>query len=660
MNGHDKIRRDKDGLPSKDNVASSYFPTRQDVIDMTARVQKDWTFAWTEQSKPRREFNDRSLITDIDVSQMAFNSYVPPKSQDPDESWRAQTVRPITRNKLISIAAHVTASILYPAVSAQDQNDDEDRAAAEVMADLIEWNIENSDYKRQFINAVISALVSPAVIVKAEFAEVMRTVKELKADGTWTRKEVIDEILSGFQAAVVPCRELLIANYFEPNIQKQRFLIRTQYVDYDEAFQIWGKRENFKHVRPGVYATFDPMTRAFYDIKDDELKGYMVNVCTYYSRFDDLEVVFVNGIIMDEPDQPNRRMDKMYPFAKSGYEPINDGLFFYFKSAANKLGSDQDIVDTLYNMILDGSFLALMPPAALYGTEEMSSSVWIPGAVTSFKDPNSRFEAIGPRSDLRAGMEAISMVESSMSESSQDSLRAGNSGGGGERTAREVVLLEKNASIQLGLFGKMVGFLVDDIGNLMVGDILQHMTVAQVSEISGEMSYKSFLIPDKIIGGKKVTKKIEFMSPSAMPDTSTEEARMDASYDLLDKEGGPDAEKKIYQADPELFRTRKYRCRVDAEELTPKSKALEKALNLEAYDRMIQNPMANQEAVYRDFLVGVYKPGEVDKYVAAQQPAPQNPAGGMPQGGLQQKGVSTSMLSQITGSNSLGVAASSE
>lgn len=660
MNGQDKIRRDEDGMPANDSVASSYFPTRDDVIDMTARVQKDWTFAWTEQSRGRREFNDRSLLTEIDVSQMAFNSYVPPKSQDPDESWRAHTVRPVTRNKLISIAAHVTASILYPAVSAQDPNDDEDRAAAEVMADLIEWNIENSDYKRQFINAVVSALVSPAVIVKAEFAEVMRTVKELKADGTWTRKEVIDEILSGFQASVVPCRELLIANYFEPNIQKQRFLIRTQYVDYDEAFQIYGKRENFRHVRPGVYATFDPMTRSFYDIKDEELKGYLVNVCTYYSRFDDLEVTFVNGIIMDEPDQPNRRMDKMYPFAKSGYEPINDGLFFYYKSAANKLGSDQDIVDTLYNMILDGSFLALMPPAALYGSEEMSSSVWIPGAVTSFKDPNSRFEAIGPRSDLRAGMEAISMVEASMSESSQDSLRAGNSGGGGERTAREVVLLEKNASIQIGLFGKMVGFLVDDIGNLMVGDILQHMTVAQVSEISGEMSYKSFLIPDKVIDGKSVTKKIEFMNPASMPDMSTEESRMDASYDLLDKEGGPDSQKKIYQADPEIFRTRKYRCRVDVDELTPKSKALEKALNLEAYDRMIQNPMANQEAVYRDFLVGLYKPGDVDKYVASQQPAPQNPAGGMPQGGIQQKGVSTSMLSQITGSNSLGVAASTE
>lgn len=641
----------------------SLFIPDEETKNATALALKDFQFGYNNFNRTRREFNDRSLQSEIDVNQRAFNSYVPPKSEDPDESWRAQTVRPVTRNKLISIAAHVTAAVLYPATFAQDSNDEEDKLAGEVMRDLIEWNIDNSDYKKTFLNAVITALVDPAVIVETKFAEVKRMVKEIKADGSWTAKEVVDDVLSGFQISVVPCNEILISNIREPNIQKQRFVIRNRYIDYEEAKVVWGKAENFKYVLPGVRCVFDPATRGFYNIADDELKSYLVNEVTYYNRYLDLELVFINGILVTKPDQPNRRLDKLYPFAKSGYEPLNNGVFFYYKSAANKLGSDQDIVDTLYNMILDGSFLALMPPTALYGSEEFNSSVYIPGMVTSFRDPNTKLEAIGPRADLRAGMESIQMVERSMSESSQDNLRGGQTGGGGDRTAREVMLLEKNASIALGLFGKMIGFLVEDIGNLMVSDILQHMTVAQVSEITGDMKYRSFILPEKMVDGKTISKKIQFSSPADNPAPTTEEEYMDKSFALLDTEGGPSAEKKIYQVNPESFRQRKYKIKVSVDELTPPSKSLARAMDIEAYDRLIQNPNVDQIAVTRDFLIGAVRPGSGDKYIKKQQDVPVDPANpglAMNKGGAAQKGVNTSMLSQITGSSSLGVAASGE
>jgi hypothetical protein len=208
----------------------------------------------------------------------------------------------------------------------------------------------------------------------------------------------------------------------------------------------------------------------------------------------------------------------------------------------------------------------------------------------------------------------------------------------------------------------MIGFLVEDIGNLMVSDILQHMTVAQVSEITGDMKYRSFILPEKMMDGKTVSKKIQFVNPADNPAPTTQDEYMNQSFDLLSTEGGPSSEKKISQVNPELFRQRKYKIKVSVDELNPKSKALEKALSLEFYDRAIQNPLADQQAVFKE-MVSVYKPGEADKFVAKQQPMPQQ-GGGAPglavnAGGAPQKGVNTSMLSQITGSNSLGVASSS-
>lgn len=648
------------------NKISAYNPGEKEKL-VTKLVAEDWQWGTQVQTESRREFNDRSLIEEINLNQQSYNSYVPPRSIDPDESWRAQTVRPITRNKLNSIAAHVTEPILYPSVFAQNANDDEDKDSAEAMRDLIEYVIDNSNYVRTFVKAVIAALVDPAVFINVEYYEVMRKIKESVEDGTWKEKEVLDEILSGFKVDLIPCKEILIPNIFESEIQKQRYVIKNKYIDYKEAEQIYGSHKNWIHVKPGVRVVFDEVTSAFYEIVDEEMKERLVNEVTYWNRNKDLKLCFINGILVSDPEQPNPRLDKLYPIAKSGYEPIGNGQFFYYKSAANKLGSDQEIVDTIYNMIIDGTFMSLMPPMALYGMEDVNSSVMIPGSVTSFKDPNTKLENIGPRSDIRGGLQVASEIERSMSESSQDALQSGNAQGG-SRTAREVLLLQENARKALGLFGKSIRFLVEDTGELIKGDILQFMTVGEVEQLTNVLKFRSFIVPDKMVDGKKVSKKIKFINPAEEKTEYSPKELKDKQYELLEKEGGMDSDQRIYQINPAIFRINKYKIKVSVDDLTPPSKALEKALNLEAYDRAIQNPLLDQETIVRDFLLDVYKPGESDKYLAKNTGGPAataapNPTGDenpLTNGGIQQKGVNTSLLSQLTGSNNLNVAASSE
>lgn len=643
------------------NPVSAYMPG-EETRAVTSMVLEDYQHGTMLMNKPRPEFNDRSIIDEINENQKAFNSYVPPRSEDPDESWRAQTIRPLTRNKLISIAAHVTAATLYPNVFAQNRNDEEDISASIVMRDLIEWVIDNSNYAKSFLQAVISALVDPAVIVGVGFYEVMRTVRKKIRNGEYTEKEIIDEALSGFQANIVRCTELLIANIYEPDLQKQRFLIKRKKIDFQEAKLKYGKHENWKYVKPGIVTVWDNATKTFYDVDDAEAAGYLVEEDIYYNRIQDLELTFVNGILLSDSKNPNPREDKLYPFAKSGYEPLNDGQFFYYKSAANKLGSDQQLVDQLYNLILDGAFMALMPAVAIYGSEEVDSSVMIPGMVTSFKDPNTKLQTLNTRTDLRAGLETIGLVERSMSESSQDAMRSGVDAGG-DRTAREVMLMEKNAQIALGLFGKMIAFLVTDIGKLMVGDILQHMTVPQIDEITGDAKYSSFLLPDKIENGKKKTEKIEFTNELLGEEDIEVEKLKEMQLDLLEEEGGLDAGKKIYKVNPEIFRTIKYKVTVSADELTPKSKTIERALKIEGFDRLIQlGGIVDQAAVTKDFLLEALAPGESDKYLVGKDNTSgniQGPGGSMNNKGQQMKGVTSNLLGQITGSNSLGVALSS-
>jgi hypothetical protein len=293
---------EKDRKGKIKNTISHYKPGKKEIA-VTKMVADDWQQGNLIQSQSRQEFNDRSLLSEIDINQQAYNSYIPPRSIDPDESWRAQTVRPITRNKLNSIAAHVTEPILYPSVFAQNANDDEDKASAEVMRDLIEYVIDNSNYVRTFVSAVIAALVDPAVFIGVEFCEIMRKIKEIAEDGTWKEKEVLDDVLSGFKVNLIPCREVLIANIFEPDIQKQRFIAINKYIDYKEAEQIYGANKNWIYVKPGVRLVFDEYTSTFYEVVDEDMKEVLVNEVTYYNRALDLKLCFINGILMSDPDQ---------------------------------------------------------------------------------------------------------------------------------------------------------------------------------------------------------------------------------------------------------------------------------------------------------------------------------------------------------------------
>jgi hypothetical protein len=608
-------------LPKNLNArkVSNYNPSKE-VKQVTKMVMSDFSLANEIRNKPYREFNDKSLLERMAADQKAFNSYQDPQSTDPDEAWKSNAIRPITRNKIISIAAHITGSIIYPNIFAQNDQDEEDKDAAVVMKDLMEWAGDQSDYEKTFVFAVIAALVNPAVIVHTEYADVMRKVKEITEKGDWTTKEVRDEILSGFIDSIIPLDEFFKADFYINNIQRQPYLIWRKAINFREAEAKYSDKENWKYVQPGLQVLFDSDRDTFYEQFEENLRERLVEEVIYYNRSKDLQLVFVNGVLITKHDQPNPRKDKRYPFAETGYELIDEGKFAWYKSLAFKMGPDQENINRLHQMIVDGTFLEVWPATATFGSEAVNSAVIVPGKNTAFIDPQTKMERIGPNINLQAGYNTLDRLENSVSESSSDPRQAGQESKG-PQTAFEVSRLEQNARTMLGLFGKMIGNLVKDFGELRISDILQFLTVGDVAELSNGLKYRSFVLPNKTVDGKNKSRKIEFTTD--LPEEPiTEDQQLDMSYDLLEEEGGPDSSIEICKANPRLFRRRKFLLRVTPDVVTPPSENVKKALDLELYDRAITNPLADQEAITRDFLFGAYdaSKGDTDKYIRKQDP----------------------------------------
>lgn len=607
-------------------AVSSYNPSKE-VKTITDRVKQDYQVGYEILHRKFTEFNDMTLLERMDTDQKAFNTYIEPPSQDPEESWRYFGSRPLTRNKIISIAAHIIAVELFPQIFAQNEADEEDKMSSNVMRDLIEYEIRKSDYDIDFLFSVIAMLVNPVVYLNVEFAEVLQKIKYKNEKGNISTRMVLDELFSGLQINIIPGDEMLISNAYQFNIQKQRFLIHKRFMEYSDAERINGEHENWKYVQQGIKALYNSDDGRFYDSYDEELST-LCEVVTYYNRGEDMEITFINGIYFGDADvnanlMKHRRLIlqngeivtiPVYPFCKGGHEPIDEKRFFFYKSGVFKLVEDQALLDVMWRMVVDGTFLQIMPPLASHGGEKVNASIIFPGRVTPFGE-NSKVTPL-QAGNPNAGYNAIAQLEKSMSESSQDAFRQGVSNEG-TQTAYEISKLEQNAKIQLGIMGTMVGRLVRDLGELMVDEIIMHETVGQVEEITGgetQMKYRTFLLPNKTEGGKTVTKKIVFDGTIIGKKFSDKELKQ-KQYEILEQEGGIDSDTRIVRVNPERFARNKYTIMVSPDILKPLSDAFQRAFNLEAYQIGRQDPYINQEAWTRDFLVGTVAKGKEDKYM---------------------------------------------
>ena len=572
---------------------SPYQP-EEEIKKLTEKISQDFSVAYNLQHKPFTEFNDNSLLQRIDLDQKRWNAYRAPQSEDIDEAWRWNGIRPITRNKILGIVAQMTAQMIIPAPFAQNDKDEVDKMAALVMRDLLEYNIRNSNYLENYVMWITDALVNPAAYMGVGFFEAMQMIKE-ENEGKISKKEVIDGVLSGFQTFNIPIDEIMISNFYQKQLERQRFVIRRKYIDYDEVKALNGENNNFKYVRPGIKTIFSAETSLFYDVYDENLQT-LVEEITYYNRLEDCEIPYMNGIYVGDKDieanaikhRDNENKPK-YNFAVMGYEDISS-RFFYFKSAAWKLGDDDELVIRTEQLLADATFLETMQPTITSGVGKLSEAIMIPGKNTAFENPDVKINPIRIGGGLTAAFNLLMKKEKDMSESSQDPMMAGVQTQA--KTATESALLAQNAKIALGRFGNMLANSLRKYGGLMIDVILQHQTVSEIEQISDTESaqkFKTFILSTEE-EGQKLTKKIVF-KPEMIGEDMDKEQAMTRSQELLKQEGGIDSDTRIYEVNPDKWRKLKYFLTVDIDQLLPL--ALRDSQNLQQQN--LQQQMIQQQ-----------------------------------------------------------------
>ena len=632
-----------DGDPVDGNgkklTPSSYNPS-EDVKKLFARVQKDYSIAWRLQHRSFDEFDGVSLLQRARLDQQTFAAYVGAVIEPISKQWRWKGRKNTSRNKIIGILAHMISGMLFPYAQAYNENNEEDEMTAKVMRILVEDYLKKADYEIKFLYMVTSALVNPAVLVEVEYVEAMQRIKEKVSNGKFKVTEAVDMLLSGIGINIIPIDQLLLADFYTQDIQKQPNISRVRRISYDEAREIYARKyfvdgkDQFDFVQAGMTRILlaGNENQTLFDVEWTEADQNYVQELTLYYRPEDLEVTFVGGVFMGNDDDvynsnpfKHRRMSLLgdewktipvYPFAKSGFEPMDPaGRFTYFKSAAFKEFWDDAGLNRMHQLAYDGTYLDVIKPMFLTGVTKIDQTVMVPGATIAMPvGANALPYSLGP--NLIAAMNMMRSEQQDLSESTQDVLQSGIAQKGVTATAS--LKAEQNAKVIMQVFAVMTADLVRQVGELVMDDILLHTTVGEIDATIPEalkMNYRTVLAKGTE-KGKDITNKIEFDTSLMGIDISKKKAN-DLEWDMYEQSGGEKAKQVWYRVNPYKFARTKFSLYIDPDMIISRSMGTdqlrkERAFNLLTDPRVA--PFVNQEAVVDKFVLEEYSDGNPDEF----------------------------------------------
>ncbi|MEI6532490.1 MAG: hypothetical protein WCO06_01480 [Candidatus Roizmanbacteria bacterium] len=651
---------------------STYNPP-EEIKKLFARVQTDYQMAWRLQHRTFDEFDGMSLLDRSKLDQQTFGAYVGAVQEPVSKQWRWKGRKNTARNKVIGILAHLISGMLFPYCYAYNEENEEDEMTARVMRILIENHLKKADYEIKFLYMVTSALVNPAVHVEVEYIEAIQKIKEKGKDGKAKITEVVDELLSGVGLHLLPIDQILPADFFTNDIQRQPFMIKLRRIAYDEAREIYAgkyfdddngtKKDRFDYVEAGrtrlMLAGQEHQT--LYDIEWTEADKNYVQELTVYYRPEDLQVTFVAGVFMGEYEDPynsnpfeHRRMSMIgdeyksipvYPFAKTGFEPLDPaGRFYYYKSACFKEFWDDAAQNRMHQLAYDGTYLDVIKPIFMTGVARIDQTVMVPGATVGMPmGATVTPYALSP--NLVAAMNMMREEQADMSESTQDKAQSGLSQPG--VTATATMKAEQNAQVILGVFGTMIANLIKQIGELTVDCIIQHTTVGEIDATIPEslnMKYKTIILKGKE-AGKDVTNKIEF--DSSMMNGMTKEKAYDLQWKMFDQYGGLEAKTMHYKVNPYKFARSKFAVYIDPDQIVSRSMGTDKLRKDRAFNLLMDPrvaPFVNQQAVVDKFIIDEYADGNPDEFRKTPEQMEQAQQG--------QQGQSSDLLANVMGSRS--------
>ncbi len=443
--------------------------------------------------KEYNQFNGRNRDQCIDDWTKRWNGYVPPANPLLDRDQSRMFLN-FTRNQVISYLAKVALQRVKSKIKAVNRKSGlADQRLSQLLEDLNTFSLDAENGDARYLEAAFEACVKGTVVVYEGYRRQTQKIKSPMRfnpeNGELEWKEEEQVIFDNAYQEVVPLEDFFIANPYQPDVQKQPFVLWRRITTYDEAFTEFGHYKNWEYVQKGGgpaggsvagTATTFYRNKIFTDLSENQ-----VEVLRYYNRRKNLYVLTVNGVVLYQGPIP--RKDGRYPFAKGIFEPF-DNSFFWGMGFPNKIMGEQDLMNTFWNMMNDKTFASLLPMGLSSDLDDMiEDDVLQPNKIRKVADAE-KWKFINLPGVNAGETTMMQMAINFARENSGDMSGAGNAATpkGGKITARQALLQQQESMQRLGFSMNFLEDFERDRTILRINTILQYYSIPKIEKVTGE------------------------------------------------------------------------------------------------------------------------------------------------------------------------------
>jgi hypothetical protein len=282
---------------------------------------------------------------------------------------------------------------------------------------------------------------------------------------------------------IIPLENFYIANPYQPDIQKQPFVIWREVTDHGEAGAEFEHYKNWKLVQKGKYQLSTEPTTFYNEDHTPEIAENQVEILRYYHRRDNVHTIQVNGIVLYTGPIPFK--DGKYPFAKGIFEPF-DNNFFWGMSMAQKVMGEQDTQNTLINMLIDKVEGSLRPYGLSSDLDDLVEDDRLyTNKIRKVGDINKwKFDTLpGPTS---GEMNMFQLMLNLGKENAGNPAGAGQAvtPRGGKMNVRQVLLQQQESQARLGFSTAFMEDFERDRITLRLSHILQFYSIPKIEKVT--------------------------------------------------------------------------------------------------------------------------------------------------------------------------------
>lgn len=444
-----------------------------------AKLQKD---------QPMPEFKGKTYYQIFDENEKLANTVVEMKKNPDDVIISSGTVE----QKLDALLSHINNLNLTPEVMAFDKENvkvtDLNLALQDIMHDcaIRDGGDGGGDEEKRALRQR-ELLKQGTVFVQEEWLKRWETKKILKEKYNGEFKN-----FAGYTSKLVkvfegPSRTLLygpnvflgdITQFYMENQPYMYVLIQT---NYENAKSKYGKFENFDYVQKGaVPSTEATSQKTIYDNKWrlTELQNDQVEIILYMDKPNDEFQIIINGVLMLPVGFPLSAVSPKgeYNVAKQVYRVIND-KFAYGQSfvASGSVKEISAIIDEMLKLFVLKTRKSFTPAYVNTSGRVIDKKVLSPGRISMGIEPGALVPIAGNEvQGVTAGEAAVlEKLQSLIDKSTVSEQFTGQQGKSGT-TATEVVELQRQARLTLGLTIAACVLLEVKIGYLRLWNILEN------------------------------------------------------------------------------------------------------------------------------------------------------------------------------------------